>query len=181
MSSVFTDTDYNSDSGMVTYTWGPSLWHSLHTISFNYPVKPTPEQQEHYYNFFLGLANILPCKYCRDNFKNNLIKLPLTKTVLKNRYNFSKWLYNFHELVNTNLGKHSNLTYEDVRDRYENFRARCLVDPKIKTKIEKGCTEPLYGVKSKCTINIVPKNSKIETFKINNKCKVTKKVSKKKE
>ena len=28
---------------MLTSVWGPSLWHSLHTISFNYPVKPTKE------------------------------------------------------------------------------------------------------------------------------------------
>jgi hypothetical protein len=175
MSKVFKNDDYNSNDGMLTYVWGPALWHSLHTMSFNYPVKPTTEQKEYYYNFFMGLQHVLPCKYCRDNYTKNLEKLPLTNNKLKNRDSFSRWLYEIHELVNTNLEKKSNLTYENVRDRYENFRSRCLVDPKNKTNTkEKGCVEPLYGVKSKCVINIVPKNSKKETFKMDKRCKISK-------
>ena len=64
---VFKDKDYKSNDGMLTSVWGPPLWHSLHTISFNYPVKPTKEQKKHYYDFFSSLANVLPCRYCRDN------------------------------------------------------------------------------------------------------------------
>ena len=30
---VFTHEDYNSGNGMMTYIWGPSLWHSLHTMA----------------------------------------------------------------------------------------------------------------------------------------------------
>ena len=37
----------------------------------------------------------------------------------------SKFVYNIHEHVNKNLGKISTLTYDQVRDRYENFRSRC--------------------------------------------------------
>ena len=176
--TVFNAQDYTSGDGMLTSVWGPPLWHVLHTMSFNYPVKPTSEQKEYYYDFFINLKNILPCKYCRDNYTVNLEKIPLTKSVLKNRDSFSRWVYNMHELVNTNLGKKSGLTYDEVRDRYEHFRARCLTDPKEKktkpSKIEKGCTEPLYGVKSKCTLNIVPKDSKVDTFKIDKKCIFTK-------
>ena len=50
-------------------------------------------------------------------------------------------------------------------DRYELFRARCINDrigekrKQKKPKKEKGCVKPLYkGQKSKCVINIVPKN-----------------------
>lgn len=176
MSKVFKNEDYNSNDGMLTYVWGPALWHSLHTMSFNYPVKPTNEQKEYYFNFFTQLQNVLPCKYCRDNYTKNLEKLPLTSSRLKNRETFSRWLYEMHELVNKNLDKKSNLSYENVRDRYENFRSRCLVDPKQKVTIkkEKGCTEPLYGVKSKCVINIVPKNSKKETFNMDKRCNISK-------
>ena len=176
MSKVFKNEDYNSNNGMLTYVWGPALWHSLHTMSFNYPVKPTKEQKEHYYNFFIQLQHVLPCKYCRDNYTKNLEKLPLNNSKLKNRDTFSRWLYEMHELINKNLDKQSNLTYENVRDRYENFRSRCLVDPKqsLNTKKEKGCTEPLYGVKSKCIINIVPKSSKKNTFKMDKKCTIAK-------
>jgi hypothetical protein len=176
MSKVFKNEDYNSNDGMLTYVWGPALWHSLHTMSFNYPVKPTNEQKQYYYNFFIGLQHVLPCKYCRDNYAKNLEKLPLTINKLKNRETFSRWLFDMHELINKNLDKKSNLTYEIVRDRYENFRSRCLVNPKQKVynAKEKGCTEPLYGVKSKCVINIVPKDSKKETFKMDKRCSITK-------
>ena len=105
---------------------------------------------------------------------------------MKNRYTLSLWLYKLHEEINTMLGKKSNLTYEQVRDRYEIFRARCINDKKgtlkkkhkknkkrTKCRVkEKGCTNPLYGVKSKCVISIVPRNKKCKTFKIDNKCKI---------
>ena len=39
---------------------------------------------------------------------------------------------------------------------------------------EKGCTEPLYGVKSKCILNIVPKDTKVKTFTMDPKCKFKK-------
>jgi hypothetical protein len=85
-----------------------------------------------------------------------------------------------HETINTMLGKKSGLCYEEVRDRYEHFRSRCIEnkDSNINTKIEKGCTEPLYGVKSKCVLNIVPKDNRINSFKMDPKC-ILKKKSKK--
>jgi len=173
MSKVFTEKDYNSNDGMMTSIWGPSLWHTLHTISFNYPVNPTDEQKQNYLNFFIGIKNILPCGTCRINYEKNLKQIPITLKTLKNRKTLSKWVYNIHELVNKMLNKKSNLTYDQVRDRYESFRSRCLIDKNSKYN-ESGCTESLYGVKSKCIISIVPKNSKKQTFTIDKKCKITK-------
>jgi hypothetical protein len=100
---------------------------------------------------------------------------------MKNRNTFSRYVYLLHERVNKNLGKDSGLTYCDVRERYEHFRARCLDEkPKKftfkktrKNKKEKGCTEPLYGKKAKCIIKIVPKEEKCKTFQIDEKCKKT--------
>ena len=179
--SVFNTNDYNSSDGMLTSVWGPSLWHSLHTISFNYPVKPSTEDKQQYFNFFLKLSDILPCKYCRDNYKKNIKSVKLNMNTMKNRDTVSKWLYELHEHMNTMLGKKSNLTYAKVRDRYEMFRARCLSKPKKvkkshKIKKENGCIEPMYGVKSKCIINIVPKHTKCKTFNIDKKC-ILKKVT----
>jgi hypothetical protein len=165
---IFTNEDYNSNDGMMTYIWGPPLWHTLHTISFNYPVKPTKEDKENYYNYFNNLKYVLPCKYCRDNLKKNLKNLPLKKSVFKNRDSLSRWVYNLHEIVNTMLGKTSNLSYEDVRERYEMFRSRCLNNEN--TKIENGCTQSLYGIKSKCVLNIIPKDTKTESLVIDKKC-----------
>jgi len=139
------------------------------------------------------LKYVLPCKYCRINLKTNLKQLPIKNCDMKNRETFSKYVYNLHELVNKMLKKKSNLSYCDVRERYEHFRSRCTDDnPKIfkykpyhynfqsKTRKnrgigthslkEKGCTEPLYGKKSKCIINIVPQEERGATIQIDKKC-----------
>ena len=88
MSNIFTEKDYNSNDGMMTSIWGPTLWHSLHTISFNYPVNPTEEQKKNYYDFFIGLKNILPCGACRINYEKNLKQLPLTSFTFLNLSKF---------------------------------------------------------------------------------------------
>ena len=176
---VFRKNDFSSGDGMVTKIWGPAAWHFLHTISFNYPVNPTAEDKKQYRDFILNLQYTLPCKYCRINLKNNFKKKPLNMCFMDSRDTFSRYIYELHELVNKMLGKKSNLTYCDVRERYEHFRSRCTEEtPKIFTfknsatrkKKEKGCTEPLYGKKSKCVINIVPQEDKSASFKIDKEC-----------
>jgi hypothetical protein len=176
---VFTKKDYNAGDGMITSVWGPPLWHYLHTMSFNYPVNPTAEEKKHYMHFVESLQYVLPCKYCRMNLKNNFKQLPLKMCNMKNRETFSRYVYNLHELVNRMLHKKSNLSYCDVRERYEHFRSRCTDEqPKLfkvkrnqtKKKREKGCTEPLYGKKSKCIINIVPQEEKGPSIQIDKKC-----------
>jgi hypothetical protein len=185
---IYSKNDYNSGDGMLTSVWGPSAWHLLHTMSFNYPVEPTQEQKHHYRNFVLNLKNVLPCKYCRMNLKTNLKELPLTMECMKNRDTFSRYIYNLHELINKKLKKKSNLKYCDVRERYEHFRSRCTEDlpklfkfdqnlrDKIKTTEGKGCTEPLYGKKSKCIIKIVPQEEKGQTFQMDKKCIKTREI-----
>ena len=45
---VYKKGDFKSGDGMLTSIWGPSLWHALHCISFNYPVKPTIQNKKNY-------------------------------------------------------------------------------------------------------------------------------------
>jgi hypothetical protein len=181
--SVFNKTEYNANDGMVSSVWGPPFWHYLHTMSFNYPVEPTPEDKKHYRDFILNLKYVLPCRFCRQNIRNNFKHLPLTMDKMKNRETFSKYIYDLHEIINKMLKKDSGLSYNDVRERYENFRSRCTDEkPKLykftdltKTKKqsgkkEKGCTTPLYGKKSKCIVSIVPHEEQVETFQIDKKC-----------
>jgi len=178
---VFNYDDYNSNDGMLTTVWGPGMWHFLHTMSFNYPSKPTHLDKKHYRDFILNLQNVLPCGKCRDNLKNNFKKLPFLKKHMKNRETFSKYVYDLHETINTMLNKTSGLSYQDVRERYEHFRSRCVKtlkkkDSKNKTKKvhfaekESGCTEPLYGEKSKCVLQIVPQTVQCESLQIDEKC-----------
>ena len=172
---VFSKLDYKSGDGMLTTVWGPSMWHFLHIMSFNYPIHPTKEEKIHYRNFIISLKYILPCKYCRINLTKNLKQMPLTIQTMKNRYSFSRYIYNLHELVNKMLNKKSDLTYNDVRERYEHFRSRCLspvinIPVKKINKKEKGCTEPLYGKNSKCIIKIVPQDNRSNSFQMDKKC-----------
>ena len=181
---AFTKKDFNSGDGMLTTVWGPSMWHFLHTMSFNYPVAPTPEQKQQYMDFILNLRNVLPCKYCRMNLTNNLATRPLKMCHMESRDTFSRFIYDLHETVNKLLGKNSGLSYCDVRERYEHFRSRCTQDaPKVfdfrkfyrgksgkKGEHEKGCTEPLYGKKAKCVISIVPQEVKVPTFSVDDQC-----------
>jgi hypothetical protein len=187
---VYSENDYNSGDGMLTTVWGPSMWHYLHIMSFNYPINPTKADKKHYRDFIINLQYVLPCKYCRQNLTNNLKKLPLTMNTMLNRDSFSRYVYELHEHINDMLKKPSNLTFEEVRDRYEHFRSRCTDPPKVfelnvtelskemdktqdkpqdKTQ-EKGCTEPLYGKKSKCIIKIVPQEEKGASFQMDKKC-----------
>ena len=174
---IFVKKDFVSGDGMVVSLWGPAMWHSLHTISFNYPIKPSKSDKKNYKEFITSLTHVLPCKYCRDNLVKILKVLPMTSARMKDRNSFSRYMYLLHEKVNKNLGKKSGLTYCDVRERYEHFRSRCSTDlnkskskskthkhkKNIKTKKEKGCTESLYGKNAKCIIKIVPKKKKKRT------------------
>jgi len=199
---TFKKKDYHSGDGMLTTVWGPSMWHYLHTMSFNYPVHPSDEDKKHYREFMLNLQYVLPCKYCRQNLTNNYKIFPLKMSDMASRDSFSRYVYKLHEMVNKLLKKKSGLTYCDVRERYEHFRSRCTNDqPKLfdikeqketREKIaqetttidkkaavtsshKKGCTEPLYGKKSKCIIKIVPQEEKCKTMQIDKKCMKTRK------
>jgi hypothetical protein len=173
--STYNNTDYQSGDGMLTSVWGPSLWHYLHVMSFNYPINPTNLQKQKYKQLLLNFQYTLPCKYCRMNLKKNFKNFPLVNKIFENRNNFSRYIFNLHEQINKMLGKNSGLTYCEVRDNYEHFRSRCTIDkPKqfnfTKKIKEKGCTTPMYGKKSKCIIKIVPQEEKCKTFNIDKRC-----------
>lgn len=176
---IFTEENYNSNDGFLTRIWGAPAWHFLHTISFNYPNHPTIQQKQQYRHFILNLKNVLPCGKCRENLIKNFKKLPLTMSSMKNRYTFSHYVYQLHELINKMLCKKSGLTYQDVKERYEHFRARCKTQKKndkkntLKSKKHSGCIVPLYGKKSKCVLKIIPDDEKCESLEIDKSCLVT--------
>jgi Erv1 / Alr family len=172
--NTYNESDYNSNDGMLTSVWGPGMWHYLHTMSFNYPVKPTCQDKKRYSEFLYSLRYVLPCGKCRKNLCKNFKRLPLKISNMESRATFSKYVYDLHELINKMLGKKSGLTYDVVKERYEHFRARCAKNKKTlkrtSKKLEKGCTVPLYGEKARCILKIVPQDTKCETLEIDDKC-----------
>ena len=57
-----------------------------------------------------------------------------------------------------------------VSDDNKTMNNKTMKNKKDKKDKEKGCTEPLYGKKSKCIIKIVPQEEKCKTMQIDKKC-----------
>lgn len=72
-----------------------------------------------------------------ERTSKNYKELPLTQKHMENRESFSRYVYNLHELINKMLHKKSNLSYCDVRERYEHFRARCTEENRTVFKFNK--------------------------------------------
>ena len=116
----------NQNNGLSTPTWGPATWISLHSISFGYPLNPDEETKKKYKQYFISVGDVLPCKYCRESYKEFINTYPkLTDEVMKSRETLTNWLYLLHERVNQKLGVNYGVTYNDVVEKYESFRAVC--------------------------------------------------------
>lgn len=131
----------NKNNGLITKIWGSAGWIFNHSITFGYPLDPTPEQKNEYKKYFINLGSVLPCKYCRESYSNIISNgdTKLTDDALANRNTLTKWFYDVHEAVNKKLQIDYGVSYEDVVDRYEKYRAVCKND-----KNSLGCFEPIY-------------------------------------
>jgi hypothetical protein len=157
--------NYESADGFSTSIWGPAVWHFLHTISFNYSVHPTEEDKENYMNFVTALGSVLPCKVCRDHYKENLKAARFSRADFKDRHAFSCFIYKLHNLVNTTHHDRSlDVSYFRLRDNYEIFRAKCIPG--------KGCMLTPDYVKSRARIEIAPVSEYPDksSFSIDKKC-----------
>lgn len=150
----------NINNGLITKIWGPSLWIGLHCITFGYPINPTFEQKENYKIFFEKVGDVLPCKHCRDSYKNFINEQDtILDNALENRDSLTKWLYNIHNKVNEKLGMDYGISYNMVQKKYESYRAKC-VDKKAV-----GCVEPLYNKKD-CYREIKKKDCPVINYNI---------------
>lgn len=96
--------------------WGPSGWKFLHSITFQYPMKPTIDDKAHYKEFFNSLKYTLPCQKCAYHYSKHIRKYPID-SALKSREDLVKWLINVHNEVNKSLGKRE-YSYQEVFDIY---------------------------------------------------------------
>lgn len=173
----------NNPNGFQTRVWGPAAWLFLHCITLNY--NPARHRKE-YIAFFKMLAYVLPCKACRDNYKNTITnhkdELRLTDKVFKSRRTLSMWLFKLHNYVTRCQLKSRRLEYTDTPTdfmkmvgMYEQFRAKCTTSSSKNNNRPQhtgGCTRPLKGgVRMHTVIQIKPfcndsrKRSSIRVFK----------------
>jgi hypothetical protein len=145
---------------MDTKAWGPPLWKSMFIIAANYPVEIDHTNNQHlakrryYKSFFVGMKNILPCKYCRRSYAKFLKELPIDK-FLDSRNMMMYWLYLMKDKVNRKLiaqekqNKSEFKTkpsppFHEVCAKYEKYRAKC--SDKTKT-----CSVPQVSTQYKIT------------------------------
>jgi hypothetical protein len=121
--------------------WGPHLWFSLHTISFTYPLKPTPLDINNYKIFYESLQNVIPCSICKKNYIRHLKEHPIGPH-LSNRKDLVYWVIDMHNMVNAETGK-KILSYDNVLKKYELVHKR-----KINLNIEEHDDEEEYNIQS---------------------------------
>ena len=137
------DNQDNKNNGLITKIWGSAAWTFNHCVTFGYPIEPTEEQKEQYKRYFISLGDVLPCKYCRESYRKFITQgeAALTDDALKNRQSLTMWFYRMHNTVNNKLDVEYGVTYEDIVNKYESFRAKCGTS---KTDANtKGCVTPL--------------------------------------
>lgn len=129
-----------ANNGMITKIWGSAGWLFNHSVTFGFPLKPSEEQKDQYLVYFRALGDVLPCGYCRDSYRRFIEEdgTRLDRSVVENRESLTRWFYQLHCKVNEKLGLEYLITYPDVVQRYESFRAKCSGSvPAL------GCTDPL--------------------------------------
>jgi hypothetical protein len=102
--------------------WGPHLWFTMHTLSFNYPKEPTQKDKKDYFTFYDNLTNVIPCKICKEHYtdffnKNSIID------ALDSRDKLIVWVMEAHNNVNKITGK-PTWTKEKVFSHYQSIYER---------------------------------------------------------
>lgn len=103
--------------------WGPHVWIFLHSVTLNYPIKPTDVDKQNIQNFFIVVPEILPCPKCREHFRGHYSKNPLTDEILSSKEKLVKWLISIHNSVNKMNGK-PEMTYESFLKMYDEMYNR---------------------------------------------------------
>ena len=82
--------------------WGKSSWVLIHSIAVNYPDHPSPSEKENIINFFLILGDVLPCRFCRQHYRENLKYLPINAD---SKMDLVWWTIDLHNRVNIETNK----------------------------------------------------------------------------
>ena len=116
--------------------WGPPYWVALHTVAQNYD--PSAHDAKQYKRFFRDVGETLPCIHCRRSYKQFMKEIPIEPYLNKPR-GLAKWLFLMHNRINKKLrdqGEHvpPDPSFEEVYDKYEQYRANCSKQKTCRTK-----------------------------------------------
>lgn len=103
-----------------------------------------------YLSFFIALQQVLPCRACREStlcfYTSGDTKL--TMDVMRSRETLARWVWKLHNRVNRRLSKPCNVSFSEMCQRYERFRAACA--PK-----KHGCEAPRGHVRKRAVVLIL--------------------------
>jgi hypothetical protein len=94
-------------------SWQGLTWFMFHTMTLNY----NPEYRDEYITFFDTLRTIIPCRMCRDNYKNKLDNPLLSIDANLNPERIFNWTVDLHNNVNKSTGKRL-WSYDEARNYY---------------------------------------------------------------
>lgn len=83
---------------------GRSSWSLLHSITAQYPVSPSSQQQQDARSFISSFSRLYPCWVCADDFQAWL-KDSKNAPRVSSREEFGRWMCEAHNAVNVKLGK----------------------------------------------------------------------------
>lgn len=82
---------------------GRSTWTLLHSMTANYPERPSMTQQMETKQFISLFGKMYPCWVCADDFRSWM--KDGNEPRVSNRDEFGKWMCEAHNAVNVKLGK----------------------------------------------------------------------------
>lgn len=82
---------------------GRSSWTLLHSITAQYPERPTPEKQAETSTFMQTFAKLYPCWHCAGDFQEWMRNGNAPR--VSSRDEFGRWMCEAHNAVNVKLGK----------------------------------------------------------------------------
>lgn len=101
------------------HIWGPALWTILHFAAERIGTRVLqrlPQEEIRIWTNLLGsLRYSLPCPLCKKHYTDYFSSHPIHSVAKEEIRN---WLYHLHSHVNQQTGKPSNLSLEQVIERY---------------------------------------------------------------
>jgi hypothetical protein len=120
-----------------THIWGPALWMILHysaeRIGTRLLQRLPQEETRIWTNLLSSLRYSLPCPLCKKHYTDYFNSHPIqSKDEIRN------WLYHLHLHVNQQTGKPSNLSLEQVIERYSQPFQYTLYYPVVEKQMIQG-------------------------------------------
>ena len=98
---------------------GSATWKLLHTMSVNFPERPTESERRDMEQFVSLFGRLYPCRPCAEDFVEDVRRHPVDTA---SGPRFARWLCGAHNRVNEKLGKEQfdcSKVYERWRDGWK--------------------------------------------------------------